>query len=1818
MTDELEPIAVIGMAGRFPGADDVEQLWQNLIAGRESVRFPSEDELLAAGVPRSTLDDPTYVRAVAEAAQLDMFDAALFGMTAREARTSDPQLRLFLETAHAAVENAGYDPDSVTDVGVFGAAGTNRYVDLYLRPKPGTPTGITGLAVGTWNNLGSLATMVSYKLDFTGPAMSVQTACSSSLVAIHQAVAAIRNGECEIALAGGVEVEMPVTHGYRWAMDGPFSRDGHCRPFDAAASGTIFGSGVGVVVLKKLSQALTDGDAVRAVVRATAVNNDGARKVGFTAPGVTGQTNVVLEAMMMAGADVNHVGLVEAHATGTMLGDPIEVAALLAAYRRLGHPGDGTVALGSVKANVGHLGHASGVTSFIRAVLSLERERIAPTINVSAVNPKLELDGSPFHLPSEPTPWPRRSDRPRLAAVSSLGIGGTNAHAVLQEAPLRVAEPAVARPRLLVWSAATTTARDTYQERLRSHLADHGERTFAATVLTLQHGRRDYPHRAALLAENAAEAVTGLAAGDVNSVVRGSGDRRELAFLFPGQGAQHAGMVQDLYQQEPRFAEALDETLHLFSAAGTDVAHAWRTGDDTQLAATIVAQPLLFAVEYALAQLWRSWGVVPHRLLGHSIGELTAAAVAEVVSLSDAVALVAIRARAMNRMPAGGMLAVAANSDDLADLLSVEVGIAAVNGPRQTVLAGPRDALEGLAGTLRERGLRSRPIRTAHAFHTEAMREAADEFRSAFGDVALRAPRIPIVSAATGATMTAQQATDPTFWADQLVDPVLFGPALEHLLTQGPHMLIEVGPGQTLRSLSRSHHALADGGHLAVASLPPRRPNPGEDQSAVLRSLAAVWTDGHDVDWNAVGHGEQVVRTPLPVYPYQRERFWADPSATAAVEGTSPAPDNPPTSERDHSVAAPDTDDPTEEQLTGDTPADESPFSVPCWIPAPHRADGSPDTAPYALLLAEEDRARDLAIALQRAGIRMVPVPATRESGSTERSFHLPVRRQAELGDLLRDVAAAGRQPLMLVHAWGLSGTAAERTDVAALQRPFRQLHEVARLVSRVSGVADGARIVVLTRQAVDISGAEGVRPEHALLPPLAATIAEEDRRLTIRLIDLGERVADDDLAAELADQDGSPVVALRGEFRWVPAERRLEVVSGTSPTVRRNGVYLITGGGGGIGIEVARGLARTGQQPVLVLVGRSGSVPGEVVDELGALGATVEAHGCDVADAPALGHLVDEVTSRWGPVNGVLHLAGRIGSGTVQFTDAADSEATFAPKMAGALSLESVFAKRQRLDFFVCFSSRAALGGQSGGADYAAANAYLDTFVRDTPLVADRLLSIDWPAWQSVGMAAGGMLLSAAGKAPARPWQTVLSAENDPVTDEHRLGDVPVVPGTRHLDLVVDAFRAEILDGADEPVQLNDVVFQRMLELTSPRRVEVAFHPDGENWSFAVSSAPLTTSSPTDVQTHVRGRVAAWRPDADAPAPRHIDLAELRATLTEHRPLPPFGTDRQAFTLGPRWRTYQQVQAHPAGDSQLLVLALPEEYQDEALRHAVHPTLMDAATTSVRDLDKDDIHVPFMYRSVVVHGRLPGRILSHIRRRPDATANSIMADLDVLDEDGTVLVEVRGFTMRRATDPAALVSPRGADGAAESVGIPPEIGVDLLMTLLAARTPRQVAVRRFRDGRPEPSSADLWTTAAREETRARRPVPVPRPPTPATGRHGPSTPAVAIPTATPAQASAIAEPPPPPPPPPTIAEPPPAPSELADQVRELWTAATGVVDLGDDQDFFALGGDSLIAVELMSQVRDRFGVDLSIGAIFDYPTLGSFIEELRRLGAGR
>ncbi|MDA0635914.1 type I polyketide synthase, partial [Nonomuraea sp. MCN248] len=639
MGNLVEPIAIIGMAGRFPAAADTGQLWSNLVAGREAVRFPSEDELRSKGVAAQALADPAYVRAVAEPEGIDLFDAGFFGLTRREAEMCDPQLRLYLETAHAAAENAGYDAARLGRAGVFSSVAANRYGIGRAFAGLEALRSATGMAAGMWNNPDSASTLVSYKLNLHGPSMTVQTACSSSLVAVHLAVNALRLHECDVALAGGADVEFPVGHGYWWAQDGPLSRDGHCRPFDAAAGGTVFGSGAAVVVLKRLADALADGDRVTAVIRAVAVNNDGSSKVGFTAPSADRQAQVVLRAMEVAGVRPDDIGYVEAHATATRLGDAIEVAALRKAFG--GREAPERCPIGSIKGNLGHLGHAAGVTSLIKAALSLGHEQIPASINVEQVNPFLELERSPFAVNDALRPWPRAAGRRRLAGVSSFGIGGTNAHAILEEAPPpRAAEPEPERPRLIVWSARTPAAAEDYPERLARSFARSAD-PLADVAYTLQQGRTPHPVRGAVVVESLADAAGAVLDPARRIVTPGERTDRSVVFLFPGEGARHARMAAELCRAEPAFGAALEECFELFEAHGVPARRAWEAASPDD---AVAAQSSVFGVEYAMGRLWQALGVEPDAVLGHGVGEFAAATLAGVFTLPEAVRLVAARA----------------------------------------------------------------------------------------------------------------------------------------------------------------------------------------------------------------------------------------------------------------------------------------------------------------------------------------------------------------------------------------------------------------------------------------------------------------------------------------------------------------------------------------------------------------------------------------------------------------------------------------------------------------------------------------------------------------------------------------------------------------------------------------------------------------------------------------------------------------------------------------------------------------------------------------------------------------------------------------------------------------------------------------------------------------------------------------------------------------------------------------------------------------------------------------------------------------------
>ncbi|MGR3937739.1 type I polyketide synthase [Streptomyces sp. BRA346] len=882
-----EAVAVVGLAGRFPNGRTPAEFWAGLRAGRDGLVDLTDEELLTAGVPKSALERPGYVRRAAVLDGYQEFDAEFFGLPPGTAAAMDPQTRLFLESCWHALEDAGHDPARREGaVGVFAAPSFSGYFGYNLLSHHdrgellGAGTSAALIHALTLTDPNFFATRAAHALDLRGPALTVQTACSGSLVAVHLACQSLLCGESDLALAGGMTVKVPHRVGYLHEPGSMMSADGYCRPFDAAASGTVFGSGGGVVVLKRLSDALADGDRIRAVIRGTAVNNDGSLKMGFTAPSVEMQAAVVAEALAVAGAHPHEVGYVEAHGTGTALGDPVEMAALRQA---LDPDGDRTAPclIGSVKGNIGHLEAASGVIGLIKTVLALEHRSLPATAHYRAPNPELHLDSSPFAIVGETRAW--TGPGPLLAGVSSLGVGGTNAHVVVAESPVPAAREArrehgsrAATPVLLVSAHTREALRDSCR-----HLADalSPDSDLTDVAHTLAEGRRAFPYRTAVAA-NTTERAAELLRADRTPVRLPQGPLAPV-LLLPGQGAQYPGMGADLYRRGGVFRTQLDRCAELFAAeTGLDVRTALFGDDAAALRRTDIAQPALFAVEYALARSLEEFGVRPTALGGHSVGELTAACLARVMGLGDAVRLVAARGRLMRSAPAGAMLSVRLAEERIGELLTdTGLEVAAVNEPGACVVAGPTGEVRSFATRLASSGVEVSVLRAAHAFHTAAMDEAAERFGELVRTVPLSAPAVPLVSNVTGDWMTAAEATDPERWARQMRGAVRWSECVRTLLAEPGRVLVETGPGRSLVSAARRSTGWSDG-HRAVSAMRHAEQTSLDDGEALSRALGVLWESGVEVDWSAMRHGP-VRRVPLPGYPFRRVRHWTDPAYAA-------------------------------------------------------------------------------------------------------------------------------------------------------------------------------------------------------------------------------------------------------------------------------------------------------------------------------------------------------------------------------------------------------------------------------------------------------------------------------------------------------------------------------------------------------------------------------------------------------------------------------------------------------------------------------------------------------------------------------------------------------------------------------------------------------------------------------------------------------------------------------------------------------------------------------------------------------------------------
>lgn len=891
----FQSVAIIGTAGRFPGAEDVAQFWANLAAGVDSIRRYSQEELVALGVDEELRTRSSFVPAGARLPAAEDFDPEFFDMTPREAEITDPQHRVLLECAYQAMESAGYVASRYPgEIALYAGVGLNTYLLHNLLPSGDLlrTLGMHQLLLG--NDKCYATSRIAYKMNLRGQCMSVDTACSSGLVAVAMAYRSLISYECDMALAGGAKVNASDS-GYPYEAGSINSPDGRCRAFDAQASGTVFGSGAGMVLLKRLEDALRDRDNIQAVIRGAAVNNDGSAKVGFTAPSVDRQRDVIRQALSFSEVAPESISYVEAHGTGTRLGDPIEMAALTEAFGKA-RTRPGSCAVGSVKTNIGHLEAAAGVAGLIKVVQALRHEQIPPSLNYDTPNPAIGFSGSPFFVNTRLRPWPAEGEL-RRAGISSFGLGGTNAHVIVEEAPRDMPSSASAGPELLICSARTASALDASTRRLSEHLAMARADSLADVAHTLACGREHFSHRRFVVADSPGQGAESLVsavgrhmAGPVEPAEAGA---LRVAFVFPGQGVQFPGMAAELYGSQPVYRLALDECCAAIGLqAGVDLKPLLVGSSDLErdcLDRTDLAQPAIFATSYAMAKLWQSWDVQPDVMLGHSLGEYVSACLAGVFSLSAAVELVVRRGRLMQGLPAGAMAALRMSEGDAAAMLLANPGwqcdLAAVNGPLAVVVSGHEAGIEQCLAAVREMGLDAQVLRTSHAFHSRMQSPMLEEFRAHLARVEFAEPRIPFVSCLTGKLVEPARVTTPQYWVDQLRNTVRFADGVASAVTSGRHLFIDMGPAATAAGM-----AMANIGTMPVHVIAssPARQGGVDAQSAVLKALGETWSLGVNINWAKVFAHRLCRRVELPGYPFERRRCWIDPPAHKSDQGIRP------------------------------------------------------------------------------------------------------------------------------------------------------------------------------------------------------------------------------------------------------------------------------------------------------------------------------------------------------------------------------------------------------------------------------------------------------------------------------------------------------------------------------------------------------------------------------------------------------------------------------------------------------------------------------------------------------------------------------------------------------------------------------------------------------------------------------------------------------------------------------------------------------------------------------------------------------------------
>ena len=1826
-----EDIAIVGMSVNVPGAQGVDAYWSNLRDGVESIRRLTEEEMLAAGESPENIARKNYVPAAAVLDGFDTFDPEFFGFSPKDAAILDPQHRKFLEVSWEAMEQAGHPPESLTGpIGVYAGCGMGSYFYFNICSNPDLVDDVgMFLLRHTGNDKDFLSTRVSHVFDLKGPSINLQTACSTSLVAIHYACQALHAGEVDMALAGGVTIELPQGRGYLFKENEILSPDGHCHAFDHRAQGTVFGSGAGAVALRRLSDAIADGDHIWAVIKGSAVNNDGAAKAGYLAPSVDGQTQAITQALDAAGVAAQSIGMVECHGTGTYLGDPIEVAALTEAYRAQTDAVD-FARLGSVKTNIGHLDTAAGVAGLAKATLALHHKQIPPSLGYEAPNPAIPFEGSPFRVNDQLFEWPE-AQTPRRAAINALGVGGTNAHAIIEEAPLRPASDESDWPfHALCISGHSKAALDANTAALAAHLRANPEQPLADIAFTLKEGRRGFGKRRIVVAETHDEAASLLESAEPRRVFTHDvlGENPEVVFMFPGGGAQFTGMAQDLYETEPVFVEWMDRGLeHLQPQLDYDIRALWLPEADQAEAAAeklkkpSVQLPLIAIVEYALAQLWMSWGVKPAAMVGHSMGENVAACLAGVMSFENLIDLVLLRGQLFDEVPEGGMLSISAPLAAIMPLLGDDLDIASVNAPELIAVSGPQSALDAMQDRLAQADIEFQRIAIDIAAHSRMLEPILGRYRAFLAELELRAPQLPFASNRSGQLITAAEATDPDYWVAQLRNAVNFADCITTLAAPRKRVYLEVGPGKALSALAQMSNDVTPAQVISTLRHPEQDI---ADDAYFISMIGRLWACGVTADWSQIWGEARRNRVVLPTYQFQRSKFFIEPGQAAEV-ATAPA-------------------------LTRLEDMAEW-GSVPAWRPqyADCRIDVTAELgdAPITWLMFVDGSglAKPVVARLRENGHRVITLGAGDAFSQTDKDSYVLAPEQGRVGydQLIAALKERDAFPDRIGHFWLADDRAEPRPGSNVFDRNVEQgfwsLTWLAQSITE-AGLEAPLHLSVFTTSALQVRAETLNHPEKALISGPVGVFARELPGVTTAQIDLdlpgapspqkngwfgakpeplilehGEALCNE-LLEELLAEPANVTAALRGGKRFELGYKPLSLPATDGPAYRDGGTYLITGGFGGIGQTLAANILRDCRANVVLLSqakmpprtawkgylaqhGNGDATARRIqaairLEEIAALkGGALEVASADVANLAQMRRVIEDVTARQGEITGLIHAAGVLDDGPLLAKTDSAIEAVLSPKVQGLRVIDQLLPDGA-LEWMVLFSSTSTATRSAGQVDYVAANAWLNAFAAARKGGQTHVVALNWGIWADVGMAAAAVNGDACNTLPARPVDAgmldkagadasgmpVLHAtlhSNDWVLDQHRTQDgQALLPGTGYVELLAEAAQVQ---GLNTGFEIRDLYFLRAMPVSDggSAEIELNLRPEDEGFAVEIRSA-CSLNGKSGWPLHAQAGVTAL--EANPPAALDADEIIARCPISETAEAGGRLRSPQEVHLnfGPHWHVLRET--HLGSNEGIAALSLPEAMQSTG--HLLHPGLMDLATGWAIALapgyEGNHLWVPLSYGALRVHKTLPNEIYSWVRLSTHDNAEGFVTfDVTICDRAGQVIVEVTDFAMKRLEG-----------GFVATPLTPAEVQFDVqdedsTMTAAEERLAYLVsqgiradegpeALRRALDlGRSQilVSSMPLQGLIAQADQPLQEAV------------QGQSFERPDLDGTFVAPRNGIEE-----------------------QLAEVWQTLLGVSPVGVEDSFFDLGGHSLIAVRLFANVKRAFKVEFPISVLFEAPTI--------------